>query len=236
MPQGLYYYIEKTARGKENLNNINYDRIMDEEIKKIVAEGRKPSLLLHACCAPCSSAVLERVADYFNVYIFYYNPNITPKSEYDARVNEVKKLLKLEPCAVSTKLIEGKYDPERFLSIAKGREEMPEGGERCYDCYELRLRESAKKAAECGFEYFSTTLSISPYKHSSWLNEIGGRAAEEYGVRYLFSDFKKKNGYRRSIELSEEYGLYRQNYCGCYCSKAERERKLTEKDCSAKES
>ena len=212
------------------MNKINYDKLMEDEIAIIKKEGRKPSLLLHGCCAPCSSAVLERIAEYFNISIFYYNPNITPKTEYDARVEEVKKLIKLEPCAVGTGLIEGKYNPESFAAIAKGRELMPEGGERCYDCYELRLRESAKTAKEKGFDYFTTTLSISPYKHSSWLNEIGGKLAEEFGVKYLFSDFKKKNGYHRSVELSEEYGLYRQDYCGCFCSKAERNRKIAERE------
>ena len=207
----------------------NYDTLLEDTISKIKAANTRPSLLLHACCAPCSSAVLERIAKYFKIDIFYYNPNITPKREVDKRIEEVEKLLKLEPGTEGIRLIPGKYDPESFEAIAKGREMIPEGGERCYDCYELRLRETAVYAKEHNYDYFSTTLSISPYKRSQWLNEIGGKLAEEFDVPYLYSDFKKKNGYRRSIELSEEYGLYRQNYCGCKYSLAERERKIKEK-------
>ncbi len=211
------------------MNKVNYDTLLEDTISKIKAANTRPSLLLHACCAPCSSAVLERIAKYFKIDIFYYNPNITPKREVDKRIEEVEKLLKLEPGTEGIRLIPGKYDPESFEAIAKGREMIPEGGERCYDCYELRLRETAVYAKEHNYDYFSTTLSISPYKRSQWLNEIGGKLAEEFDVPYLYSDFKKKNGYRRSIELSEEYGLYRQNYCGCKYSLAERERKIKEK-------
>ncbi len=211
------------------MNKANYDTLLEDTISKIKAANTRPSLLLHACCAPCSSAVLERIAKYFKIDIFYYNPNITPKREVDKRIEEVEKLLKLEPGTEGIRLIPGKYDPESFEAIAKGREMIPEGGERCYDCYELRLRETAVYAKEHNYDYFSTTLSISPYKRSQWLNEIGGKLAEEFDVPYLYSDFKKKNGYRRSIELSEEYGLYRQNYCGCKYSLAERERKIKEK-------
>ncbi|MDY6325536.1 MAG: epoxyqueuosine reductase QueH [Catonella sp.] len=211
------------------MNKVNYDTLLEDTISKIKAANTRPSLLLHACCAPCSSAVLERIAKYFKIDIFYYNPNITPKREVDKRIEEVEKLLKLEPGTEGIRLIPGKYDPESFEATAKGREMIPEGGERCYDCYELRLRETAVYAKEHNYDYFSTTLSISPYKRSQWLNEIGGKLAEEFDVPYLYSDFKKKNGYRRSIELSEEYGLYRQNYCGCKYSLAERERKIKEK-------
>jgi predicted adenine nucleotide alpha hydrolase (AANH) superfamily ATPase len=211
------------------MNKVNYDTLLEDTISKIKAANTRPSLLLHACCAPCSSAVLERIAKYFKIDIFYYNPNITPKREVDKRIEEVEKLLKLEPGTEGIRLIPGKYDPESFEAIAKGREMIPEGGERCYDCYELRLRETAVYAKEHNYDYFSTTLSISPYKRSQWLNEIGGKLAEEFDVPYLYSDFKKKNGYRRSIELSEEYGLYRQNYCGCKYSLADRERKIKEK-------
>lgn len=199
----------------------NYQIILDREIENITDSGRRPSLLLHSCCAPCSSYVLEYLNQYFDISIFYYNPNISPKSEFDYRVNEVKRLIGELPHENDIKFIEGEYDSSVFFDMARGMETLPEGGERCFKCYELRLRRSAQEAQKGGFDYFTTTLSISPHKNAQKLNEIGAALSEEYGVKYLFSDFKKKNGYKRSCELSEQYGLYRQNYCGCVFSKAQ---------------
>lgn len=199
----------------------NYQIILDREIENIKESARRPSLLLHSCCAPCSSYVLEYLNQYFDISIFYYNPNISPKSEFDYRVNEVKRLICELPHENDIKFIEGEYDSIVFFNMARGMETLPEGGERCFKCYELRLRRSAQEAQKGGFDYFTTTLSISPHKNAQKLNEIGAALSEEYGVKYLFSDFKKKNGYKRSCELSEQYGLYRQNYCGCVFSKAQ---------------
>lgn len=180
--------------------------------------------MLHACCAPCSSYVLEYLSNYFKITLFYYNPNISPEEEYQKRTAEVKRLIGQLPAKYEILFQEGKYDTASFSALAKGREREPEGGERCFACYALRLKETAQVAQAGGFDYFTTTLSISPYKNAEKLNEIGSKLAEEYGVDYLYSDFKKKNGYHRSIELSKQYGLYRQDYCGCVFSKAERER------------
>ncbi len=201
--------------------NINYQKELDKVISAL--DGKKPSLLLHACCAPCSSYVLEYLSGYFNITLFFYNPNITYSEEYEKRVNELKHLVRSMNLDID--IIEGVYEPERFYEMSKGLEKGPEGGERCFKCYELRLREAAVKAKEAGFEYFTTTLSISPLKNAAKLNEIGRMLSEEYGVAYLFSDFKKRNGYKRSIELSREYDLYRQDYCGCIYSKVERDAK-----------
>lgn len=199
----------------------NYQIILDREIEKITESGRRPTLLLHSCCAPCSSYVLEYLDKYFDITIFYYNPNISPKSEFDYRVNEVKRLIGELPHENDIAFIEGEYDSSVFFDMARGMETLPEGGERCFKCYELRLRRSAEEAKKGGFDYFTTTLSISPHKNAQKLNEIGAALSEEYRVKYLFSDFKKKNGYKRSCELSAQYGLYRQNYCGCVFSKAQ---------------
>lgn len=182
-----------------------------------------PSLLLHACCAPCSSYVLEYLSDYFNITLFYYNPNIFPEEEYQKRVAEVRRLIAELPVKNHVLFQEGKYDPASFFTLARGHEQEPEGGERCFACYALRLSEAAQLAKAGNFDYFTTTLSISPYKNAQKLNEIGAELEKEYNVKYLFSDFKKRNGYQRSITLSHEYGLYRQDYCGCVFSKAERE-------------
>lgn len=181
--------------------------------------GGAPTLLLHACCAPCSSYVLEYLSQYFKITLFYYNPNISPEEEYRKRIGEVRRLLAELPVKYPVSLLEGKYDPQRFFETAKGRENEPEGGARCALCYELRLREAAREAKERGFDWFTTTLSVSPYKHAQTLNGIGAVLEQEYGVRYLYSDFKKRGGYQRSIELSHIYGLYRQNYCGCVFSR-----------------
>lgn len=201
--------------------NINYQRELEKYIDTL--KGIKPSLLLHACCAPCSSYVLEYLSTYFNITLFFYNPNITDKDEYEKRVRELKYLVMAMRLDSEIDIIEGIYEPERFFEMSKGLEKALEGGERCFKCYELRLREAAAIASEQDFDCFTTTLSISPLKNAVKLNEIGRRLADEYGVNYLFSDFKKKNGYKRSIELSKKYGLYRQDYCGCIYSKAARE-------------
>ncbi len=197
------------------MNARNYQRELDNITEELEKKSRVPRLLLHACCAPCSSYCLEYLSKYFRITVFYYNPNIFPAEEYRKRVAELERFISEFPASNPVDLIEGEYDPERFYEIAKGFEDVPEGGERCLRCFRLRLFEAAGMAAEGGFDYFTTTLSISPMKNASRLNEIGEEAALKYGVKWLPSDFKKKNGYKRSIELSREYGLYRQDYCGC---------------------
>ena len=181
-----------------------------------------PTLLLHSCCAPCSSYVLEYLSEYFRITVFYYNPNIYPQEEYAMRVGEQQEFIRRFPAKYPISFIEGAYDTQRFYEMAKGMEEVPEGGERCFRCYELRLREAGELACARNSDYFTTTLSISPLKNADKLNEIGMRIGEELGVTYLQSDFKKKNGYKRSTELSKEYGMYRQDYCGCVYSYRER--------------
>ena len=195
---------------------MNYDFEMEKQIKEI-DEGEK--LLLHACCAPCSSAVLERIGNFFEISILYYNPNITEKEEYEKRIVEIKKLISMIHPKYKVSLIEGDYNPEKFFEMAKGLEKEPERGKRCYKCYEMRLEETAKIAEKLGFNHFATTLTLSPHKNSNWINEIGEELTKKYNTNYLYSDFKKKNGYKRSIELSKEYNLYRQDYCGCIYSK-----------------
>ena len=205
------------------MQKINYQKLLDKITDRIgmeCAEGNnRPSLFLHACCAPCSSYVLEYLVKYFKITIFYYNPNITPETEYIKRVKELKRFIREVGYENDVTFVEGTYDPQVFFDMAKGMEDLPERGLRCYHCYALRMEEAAKKAAETGADYFTTTLSISPLKDSQKLNEIGQALEKEYGVKYLHSDFKKKNGYKRSIELSKEYNLYRQNFCGCEFSK-----------------
>ena len=198
---------------------MNYQLTLDKTIEAVTQKGAKPKLLLQACCAPCSSYVLEYLCSYFDITLLFYNPNISPKSEYFFRAEELKRLVNEMPIKVKPEIIVCDYDNEPFLKIAEGFEALPEGGERCFLCYRLRLEEAAKYAKAHSFDYFCTTLSISPHKNAEKLNEIGGELSEKYGVKYLYSDFKKKNGYKRSIELSKEYNLYRQNYCGCIYSK-----------------
>ena len=202
---------------------INYQT----ELEKIIAEhqsrGETPTLFLHSCCAPCSSYVLEYLSKFFKITVFYYNPNIYPDEEYYKRVEEQKQFIKDFKSDNPIDFTEGKFDKNRFYAVTKGMENLPEGGKRCFKCYELRLREAAKYAKTHGFDYFTTTLSISPLKNAQKLNEIGLSLANEYNVKYLVSDFKKKNGYKRSVEISRQYGMYRQNYCGCIFSKQERE-------------
>lgn len=212
------------------MNKRNYQKELDKVLEGLVGKEQK-KLFLHSCCAPCSSYVLEYLSPYFRITVFYYNPNITASAEYFKRVEEQKRLIEL----LNTKegyypieVVEGDYKPQVFLEMSKGLEECPEGGERCFGCYHLRLEETARRAAEHGADYFATTLTISPLKNAEKLNEIGEALAGQYGVSWLPSDFKKKNGYKRSIELSAEYELYRQDYCGCAFSKAERERQKQE--------
>ena len=209
----------------------NYQKELDKIIEKIgMDEKCAPTLFLHSCCAPCSSYVLEYLRQYFRITVFYYNPNITEDTEYRKRVAEQKRLIAAyneeltglvedDRGGYLIQVVEGDYEPQCFYEIAKGLEQCPEGGERCFACYELRLRETAKRAQAGGFDYFTTTLSISPLKNAVKLNEIGERLAQESGISWLPSDFKKKDGYKRSIELSKEYDLYRQDYCGCVYSK-----------------
>lgn len=221
---------------------MNFQKELDRTLQTIPAGER--SLLLHSCCAPCSSYCLEYLREYFRITVFFFNPNITEQAEYEKRVAEEKRLIAAYNGQVENgcfegmhstgnaqriEILEGRYCPQDFYEMAKGYEQCREGGERCLRCYELRLKETAKTAAEGGFDFFTTTLSISPLKNAAALNEIGGRLAGEYGVPYLFSDFKKKNGYKRSIELSAQFQLYRQDYCGCVYSKTERERQKMER-------
>lgn len=195
--------------------NINYDKELEKIIESL--NERKPTLLLHTCCAPCSSAVIERILPYFEITVYYYNPNIEPYEEYIKRKEEQKRYLieidkniKFEDCD---------YEHEEFMKIAKGKEDLPEGGYRCHECYKLRLLKTALKAKEKNIEYFGTTLTVSPYKNSQVLNSLGREISEELNIKYLYSDFKKKEGYKRSIELSKKHNLYRQDYCGCSYSK-----------------
>lgn len=201
---------------------INYHLKMEEIIKNL-PKDKIPRLLLHACCAPCSSYVLEILSKYFDITIYYYNPNITPKEEFDKRIIELKKLVSEIPHQNEIKIIEGIYDNNTFETRIKDYKNLGERSKRCFECYSLRLEETVKLAKEKEFDFFTTTLSISPYKNANWLNEIGEKLEEEYNIKYLCADFKKNNGYKRSIELSLIYNLYRQDYCGCIYSKKEEE-------------
>lgn len=206
----------------------NYKLLCEKELSSITSRGARPTLLLQACCAPCSSYVLEYIARYFDLMLFFCNPNISPESEFVTRLGELERFVS-EAGYHDVKISADNYVPEEFFDAVRGMEELPEGGARCKVCYELRLRKTAQKAREMNFDYFCTTLSISPHKNAVWLNEIGLSLEKEYGVKWLCSDFKKKNGYKRSIELSREYGLYRQDYCGCIFSKLEAEKRRGEK-------
>lgn len=208
-----------TQQKQKSTNARNFQRELDKILAQLTGV---PRLLLHSCCAPCSSYVLEYLRRYFEITVFYYNPNISMEAEYQKRVAEQKRLIavynQLTDSGYPIAVIEGDYEPEVFYAAARGLEQCPEGGERCFACYELRLRRTAELARQLGQDYFTTTLTISPLKNAAKLNEIGERLAEEYQIPWLPSDFKKKDGYKRSIELSAEYGLYRQNYCGCVYS------------------
>ncbi len=198
---------------------INYQRELDKKLTKLANLDRKPSLLLHSCCGPCSSYVLEYLSQFFSIGLFYYNPNIWPPQEYEKRLSEQLRLLSEMTFSGGVKAEPSEYETEKFSIAITGFEGEPEGGARCVRCFKLRLEETARAAAELGYEYFTTTLSVSPHKNAQVLNEIGAEAGERYGVEYLYADFKKRSGYKRSIELSEKFSLYRQNYCGCRYSK-----------------
>ena len=201
------------------MNKRNDPKELEKVMELNKGRGQVPRLFLHSCCAPCSSYVLEYLSPLFAVTVFYYNPNIFPAEEYEKRVEEQKRLIVSLSGAHAIDFVAGEYEPDKFIRMAKGLEKEPEGGERCFRCYKLRMEEAARLAARGGYDYFTTTLTISPLKNAEKINEIGEQLAELYGVRHLPSDFKKKNGYRRSVELSAKYGLYRQNYCGCVFSK-----------------
>ena len=198
------------------MNKVNYGRMLDEKMAELEKSGEKPSLLLHACCAPCSSHTLLFLHEHFDITLYFCNPNISPESEFEFRLSELKRLVK--ELGLDINVIEEPYDSAPFFALAKGLEDQPERGERCRKCIEYRLRMAAAKAKELGSDYFTTTLTISPHKDCTFINECGGRIAEEYGIPYLYSDFKKHDGYKHSIQLSKEYNLYRQNYCGCIYS------------------
>lgn len=193
----------------------NYQKEMDAALACIKGEGRVPSLLLHSCCAPCSSYVLEYLSEFFRITVFFFNPNIYPESEHQLRLTEQKRLISLINPPNPVDLVEGEYNPGEFEAAVSGLESEPEGGRRCDVCFALRLDETARLCRTGGFDYFATTLTVSPHKNAPLINEIGLRAGNKYGAAYLVSDFKKRGGYQRSIVLSREYGLYRQNFCGC---------------------
>ncbi len=213
----------------------NYQLLLDKKIEELVKNGRRPRLLLHCCCAPCSSYVMEYLSKYMDITCYYYNPNISPEEEYHKRAEELTGLIGKMPLEVTPEAVIAEYDPESFEAISQGKEQEEEGGARCFECYRLRLSKTAEYAKENGYDYFTTTLSISPYKNAAKLNEIGCELSALYGVSYLFSDFKKKGGYLRSCQLSAEYALYRQDYCGCVFSKETAERKKRS-DCSTENS
>lgn len=204
------------------MNKRNYSKELDALIEKNRIEGKKPSLMLHVCCAVCASYVLEYLYAHFTIKICYYNPNITEEAEYHYRYSELRRYVK-ERHMDEIEFVEVAYEPERFLSLVKGREEDREGGGRCSLCFADRLSYTAEKCKEYGCDYFATTLTISPLKNAEVLNAIGTHISEKTGANYLCTDFKKKNGYKRSIELSKEYNLYRQNFCGCVFSRAQAE-------------
>lgn len=212
-------------------NNVNYQKVLDKTIEDVCKKNIVPSLLIHSCCAPCSSYTLEYLSKYFKITVLYYNPNIFPKEEYEYRIKEQDRLIKSMDFDNPVEFMTTDYTPEDFYSQVKGLENEKEGGRRCEVCFRLRLEKTAKIAQEKGFDYFVTTLSISPMKNSALLNEIGKELEEQYKVKYLLSDFKKRNGYKRSVELSKLYDLYRQDYCGCVYSKVERDNQVKELGC-----
>lgn len=197
-----------------------YQKELDKLLEQ-VSKTEPPRLLLHACCAPCSSYVLSYLSQYFSITILFYNPNITDAEEYEKRKEELLRLIQELPVLNPISVLEAPWDPESFFAVSRGLEDCPEGGQRCFACYRLRLEKTAQFAQENGFDWFTTTLSISPLKNAAKINEIGEELARQYGVRHLPSDFKKKGGYQQSIVLSKEYHLYRQNYCGCIFSQRE---------------
>lgn len=203
---------------------VNFQKLLDEKIHEIKKNSLFPKLLLHSCCAPCSTYVIEYLSQYFSIIVFFYNPNIHPAEEYYKRLNEQKKLIEQFPVKNKVNFLEEKYDPEFFLKKTRGLESEPEGGKRCLECFYLRLDKTAKKAQELKIPYFTTTLTVSPHKNAESINQIGNKIANKYQLIFLFSDFKKKDGFKRSIILSKQYGLHRQNYCGCVYSMKDKSR------------
>lgn len=199
-------------------NKINYQKLMETQIENIKKELKKPQLLLHSCCAPCSTAVLEQLLPYFKITIYYYNPNTYPEKEYENRLIELKSYIEALNLQDEIEIIEPNYDSNEFYKIASGLEKELEGKGRCFECYKLRLEHTAQKAVAMKMDYYTTVLSISPHKNSKWINELGNKLGEKYGIEFLYADFKKKNGFKRSIEISKKYDLYRQDYCGCIYS------------------
>lgn len=210
------------------MNKINYQKLLDGIIEENSKNGVVPKLLLHACCAPCSSYCLEYLSNYFEITVFYFNPNISLKEEYEYRLNEEKRLISLMEFKNPVNIVYGEYNPNDFYTAVRGLEKEPEGGKRCEKCFRLRLEASAKEAEKLGCDYFATTLTISPLKNAQLINTIGEEKGQKYGVKWLYSDFKKKEGYKRSIILSKKYELYRQNYCGCIFSKKAVEKNIAE--------
>ena len=208
----------------------NYAKELERLIQKLQQEGKVPRLLLHACCAPCSSAVLEYLSQYFAITLLYYNPNIAPLEEYQKREAELRRLVSQMKFTHPVALLPCQYDGQAFVQAARGLEGEPEGGKRCEACFRLRLRYAAQEAARLRFDYYTTTLSISPMKNAPLLNQLGEEIGREFGVAHLPSDLKKKDGYKRSVQLSKEYDLYRQDYCGCAFSKAQRQREKEERE------
>lgn len=200
------------------MQKVNYQKQLDSIIENL---QNAPTLLLHSCCAPCSSHCIEYLSKYFNITVLYYNPNIYPEAEYEKRKAEQKRLISEMKTKYPVNMLDCDFESDKFYSAVKGLENCREGGERCFVCYRLRLEKTALETKNNGFDYFTTTLTISPLKNAQKINEIGGQLSSEYGVKFLPSDFKKREGYKRSIELSREYGLYRQNYCGCVFSRQE---------------
>ena len=205
------------------MNKINYNKVMEDTIENISHEGKKPRLLLQVCCGPCSTQVIERLKDYFDMDLYFYNPMIYPREELDKRAENLE--IVAEKSDFAGKVIIPTNDIKDFEKVALKRKDDKEFGRACYDCYKLRLTETARLARDENYEYFTTSLSISPYKNSEWLNEIGEELEKEFGVKYLYADFKKRDGYKKSIELSKKYGIYRQEYCGCIIKKKEAEEK-----------
>ncbi len=201
---------------------MNYNKIMEQIIANNCDKGYIPNLLLHSCCAPCSSHVIDTLSPFFNITVLYYNPNIEPYEEYEKRKEEEKRFLKSYKAKNKLDILDVSYDNDLYHETIKGLEKIKEGGERCFKCYYLRMAKTAEMAKDNNFDYFATTLTVSPLKNSNKINEIGQLLSEKYDIPYLYSDFKKKEGYKHSIEMSKEYGLYRQDYCGCIYSKLER--------------
>ena len=204
----------------------NYQKELDKIIQNVTKEGRVPSLLLHSCCAPCSSYVLSYLSEYFRITVCYYNPNITSEEEFKRRAAEQERLISEMPVKNPVTFVIGDYKPEQFFEAVKGLEKEPEGGKRCEVCFRMRLSYAGRMAAENGFDYFTTTLTISPLKNAPLLNSIGEQISSEIGIPYLVSDFKKREGYKKSIELSKQYHLYRQDYCGCVYSLRDRNQRI----------